>query len=299
MHDHALRPATRLVHHHLAELGDAAIGLTLEQISDALSLSGRAVRRASIELEHAGIAHFARTSSSAKCVSATAFSQADRPQDRANVRETDSVGPSWPTLAQRKRARWPKLAQTPSLLDKLTSKAVAVSAPARERTFEQQQQRQQLLALEVSDGRAIGEVRRVLDRLDAVVRDVWQRVGRTHGFLAVDERTVAGLDLAMRRYPLPEIEACVVWSAERVAAGSLSPGYFATTFRGNAFGARYAAWQADLEAAERRRRQDAAIAADIATHRPEQAELTLSGAELERLGRDALAELERMAGGQS
>jgi hypothetical protein len=167
--------------------------------------------------------------------------------------------------------------------------------PVERAEYTQQQQRQQLLALQDPDESARREARQLLVELDHAVRGVWTELGATHGFLAVDEQSVAGLAVAMRRYPLPELVECVRWSARRVADGRLRPAYFATTFRGNAFCARHGEWQAALRAQQRKLEQDAAIAADIAEHRPRAADpLELSGAQLHELG---LAALERMAAG--
>jgi hypothetical protein len=303
----ALRPASRAVYQHLVGLAERARGLLLAEIAASMSLSERTVRRAARELELAELASFARNSSHEKVVSDVTIGR------EASARIREQNGPKRPKTAQVKTAqngpKRPNRVAPLSLLVNSNSIAVAAEktrAPARPPAeFEQQQQRQQLLGLEVSDDRDLGAARAMLERLDAAVRSVWDRVGRRHGWLAVDEPTLAGLALAMRRYPLAELEACVVWSAERLAAGRLSPGYFATTFRGNAFAARHRDWQNELAAEDRRRRQEAAIAADVRTAPVEQLELAggdrrppdeLRGDELERLGREALQRFAALGG---
>lgn len=152
--------------------------------------------------------------------------------------------------------------------------------------FDSRQQRQQLLALAGSpDDGMRADAAAVLGELDEAVRLVWDRVGATHGFLAWDEATIAGLAVAQRRYPWKEIVDCVVWSAERLAVGALSPQYFATTFRGNGFCARYSAWQEHKRSVERSRRIEAEREAAEASRRssPE-----LDGDELHTLAAQAL-----------
>ncbi len=301
----ALRPASRAIYQHLVSLDGRAHGLTLAEIAASMSLSERTVRRGARELELAELAFFARNSSHEKIV--CVVTNAKIPPARIR----DQNGPKRPKTAQVKTAqngpKRPNRVAPLSLLVNSNSIAVAAEktrAPAKPAfDYEQQQQRQQLLGLEDSDDRDLGAARRMLERLDAAVRSVWDRVGRRHAFLAVDEPAIAGLALAMRRYPLAELEACVVWSAERLAAGRLTPGYFATTFRGNAFAARHRDWQDELAAAERRRRQEAAIEADLQCAPAEQRELELErvgelgGLELERLGREALQRFSAMGGG--
>ena len=275
---------------HLRALGDGARGRTLTELEGDLGLAVRTVRRAFRELEECGLLVCDRDSRHSKRVfSVTTHMSVSAAQN----------GPKRPKTAHAKTSqngpKRPNAAPPLSLsVNTKRTEAVAVEpprAPARETqppAFGAQQQRQQLLALEGSaDDRDRRAVYAVLEQLDAAVRRVWQRIGQTHGFLAVDEASVAGLAVAMRRYPLAELEACVVWSAERVADGRLSAGYFATTFRGNGFCARHRDWQAALRADERRRREESAIAADIATHRAP-AQLELSGEELVARSADVL-----------
>ena len=290
----SLRPATRCVHDHLLALGDAARGRSMGELADELDLAIRTVRRALGELEEARLVVCARRSTREKVVRAvTNYMSGQAAQN----------GPKRPKTAQAKTAqngpKRPKPSAPLSLLGNYVVReavAVDVTLPrAREASadFEQQQQRQQLLDLGVSDDRDRAAVRAMLRRLDEAVRDVWRRVGSTHGYLALDEASLGGLGVAMRRYPAVEIVDCVVWSAERLAAGALSPQYFATTFRGNGFCARHRAWQDERRAAERRQREEAAIAADVhAHHGPPRTELTKA-----ELGQRGLEALERLAAG--
>ena len=88
-------------------------------------------------------------------------------------------------------------------------------------------------------------------KLEVAVRAEWDRLGKRHGFLLWDDSTVSGLAIALRRYPEVELVDCVVWSAGELAQGRLKPGWFATTFRGNAFCDRHRVWQAHLERLKR------------------------------------------------
>jgi hypothetical protein len=137
--------------------------------------------------------------------------------------------------------------------------------------------------------------------LDAVVRSVWAELGGTpHGFFALDERTIAGVAIALRRYPWPEVVDVVRWSAHELATGRLSVGYFATTFRGQAFDARHRSWRV----AEARRAREVALeqrardegAASSASPSSVAAQV-LGGDALEQLARNAMLRL-RGGGGE-
>lgn len=132
--------------------------------------------------------------------------------------------------------------------------------------------------------------------LDAVVRSVWAELGGTpHGFFALDDRTIAGVAIALRRYPWPEIVDVVRWSAHELAGGRLSIGYFATTFRGQAFDARHRTWR---EAEARREREDAIARRSRGDAPPSSASgsasddvTPLAGDALEQLARNAMLAL--------
>ncbi len=134
--------------------------------------------------------------------------------------------------------------------------------------------------------------------LDAATRQVWRSLGQTHGFLAWDDDAISALAVALRRYELEEIVAVVRWSATELAAGRLSPGWFATTFRGAAFDDRYRRYQASLRRAEsdaKPKLEDASRAELDASQLGQMGAAALARLRGESAGAGQL-ELERMAG---
>ena len=249
----------------LLTAGDAAIGLTFDALATELGFAERTMRRALRELESAGYVRCARRADKRKfvlCVTADDDVQAlVALAMRGNVLKTAQQRPeNGPTTARKRPNNGPKTAHAPTpqasiepLINQGSGEAKRPSAARKRARGTPPPPRQQLLVsegMETQDDRA--RVADALRRLDEVIRRVWERKGRTHGYLACDDKTMVGLAAALRRYPWQEIADCVAWSAERVADGKLKGAFFATTFRGAAFDHRHHEW---LEALEREQRQ--------------------------------------------
>lgn len=209
-----------------------------------LALGDRTVRRAVRELEQSGFVTCRRTSTHHK----TVWDVTNRPAQTGPRRgiKPAQTGPKRPKPAQD-----PCLARSSSLNSNQPN-ADAATNGAREAQTAGKQQQQLLLGL---SGCIDDEQRRlagsVVGQLETAVRAVWDRLGKRHGFLLWDDSTVSGLAIAIQRYPVAELVDCVVWSAHELAQGRLKPGWFATSFRGNAFCDRHRVWQAHLERIKR------------------------------------------------
>lgn len=243
----ALRPATRSVLGLLVELGDVAVDVLMSDLVTELSLSARAVRRAIRELEDAGHVVCERDLQRHKTVTL-------RTDTERIGRDTGpSPAHTGPIPAQYRPKPAQRDTRVSSLINQTTDVVAVAETPAREAQRQPQQQRLALLGNVIdADRRAAAKA---LRKLNKELQTVWKRRGRRYGFLSAEDACAEGLATALDNYPWDEIQRCVLWSAERLADGLLSGGYFATTFKGNAFPDRHRKWLDHVERTERNKRR--------------------------------------------